>query len=265
MTGFVEVQTPDNVILRYKLAGPGSRVAAGIIDLCIIWTAIGLILLGLLASGQISVSLANVSVSQIPANFSQIAVIILGIAIFVLNIFYFILFDYLNSGQTIGKRTLGIQVKSYTGHAVSIESACVRNFARILDVLPGLYLAGLISALFTRSNQRIGDLIAGTIVIRKTELTAPNRIFANETYAQLSHPHFPLNHSQITQLDRAALTLLEAYFQRAQDLGEQEYQELRASLVSEFAVVLVQGEVPNEQEDIFLKEVYLCVRDHWTH
>ena len=265
MRRFVEIQTPDHVTLRYELAGPGSRIAAGVIDLFIVWTAIGLIIVSLLASGQINISLSEVNTSQIPASFTQFAVVTIGISIFVLNIFYFILFDYLNSGQTIGKRSLEIQVKSYTGHTVSIESACVRNFGRILDVLPGLYLAGLISTLFTRHHQRIGDLMAGTVVVRRQELSASMELFPGESYAQLSSPKFRLNYAHIMQLKPEMLTLLEEYFRRREQIEESECEQLRVSLVSQFSALANHEEISNADADTFLKELYLCVRDHWRN
>ncbi|MEE2901914.1 MAG: RDD family protein [Myxococcota bacterium] len=265
MRRFVEIQTPEQVTLRYELAGPGSRIAAGIIDLFIIWTAIGLIAAGLFASGQISISLSEINAGEMPASFTQFAFITIGISIFVLNIFYFILFDYLNSGQTVGKRSLEIQVKSYTGHAVSIESACVRNFARILDVLPGLYLAGLVSTLVTRHHQRIGDLMGGTVVIRRRKISSVLELFAGETYAQLDNPKFALDYTQIMTLDSGILTLLEEYFRRAKQLSESERNQLRAVLVTQFSPLIASGEISNNEADVFLKELYLCVRDHWTN
>jgi len=262
---FVEIQTPDQVTLRYELAGPGSRIAAGIIDLFIVWTAVGLITVGLFASGQISISLSEMNAGQMPASFTQFALVTIAISIFVLNIFYFILFDYLNAGQTIGKRSLEIQVKSYTGHAVSIESACVRNFARILDVLPGLYLAGLVSTLVTRHHQRIGDLIGGTVVIRRRKISAVSELFAGETYAQLGNPKFALDYAQIMNLDSGMLTLLEEYFRRAEHLSESESNQLKATLISQFGELLTSGEISNSDAEIFLKELYLCLRDHWRN
>ncbi len=87
---------------------------------------------------------------------------------------YFAFFEGLRNGQTPGKRRLGIRVVRDTGHPVTFGAAAVRNLLRAADFLPPPYLiGGLLVALHPRA-KRLGDLVAGTVVVRDrpTEVTA---------------------------------------------------------------------------------------------
>jgi uncharacterized membrane protein SpoIIM required for sporulation/uncharacterized RDD family membrane protein YckC len=79
---------------------------------------------------------------------------------------YFILFEGLRRGQTPGKRAAGIRVVMDTGHAVTFGAATVRNLLRVADFLPPPYLIGLLLTAFHPRGKRLGDLVAGTIVVR---------------------------------------------------------------------------------------------------
>ena len=95
-------------------------------------------------------------------------------AAFVLQWGYWTLFEIGWSGQTPGKRLLGIRVVSTEGSPVSVLSSCLRNLLRILDALPLLYGLGSVLVLATRREQRFGDLMAGTVV-RREEQTSLGR------------------------------------------------------------------------------------------
>src|SRR5688572_23968393 len=85
---------------------------------------------------------------------------------------YFAVFEALNGGRTPGKQALGIRVVMETGHPVTATAALVRNLVRLLDcyfpLLP--FLPGLLMVFLHRRNQRLGDLAAGTIVVRDRPL-----------------------------------------------------------------------------------------------
>ena len=80
---------------------------------------------------------------------------------------YFIICEMLWSGRSVGKRAAGIRVVSTTGAAEGFWSILLRNVARLIDFLPIFYIVGSISILATENNQRIGDMLANTIVIRE--------------------------------------------------------------------------------------------------
>ena len=148
------VETPEQVGLDYELAGLGSRAAAATIDLLIlggIGIAGGIVFLTLRGRGLL------------PGGVAPALLLILA---FTLWYGYFTFFEGLRGGQTPGKRRLGIRVVADTGHAAGLGAAAIRNLLRAADFLPPPYLLGMtLIALHPRA-KRIGDIVAGTIVVR---------------------------------------------------------------------------------------------------
>src|SRR2546430_9143585 len=76
-------------------------------------------------------------------------------------------------GATLGKRLTGLRVTDLEGRRISWQGSIVRNIARLLDVLPFAYLLGGILTLVTRRHQRLGDLLAGTVVVPLAAVSYP--------------------------------------------------------------------------------------------
>lgn len=153
------VETPEHVEVHFELAGVGSRAAAAIFDTVLI--VLALILLALVGAG-----IGGGDTLKGAAQGWALA--ILGL-IYVFAFFgYFALFEALNGGRTPGKQALGIRVVMETGHALTPAAAVVRNLVRLLDcffpLLP--FLPGLVLVFLHKSNKRLGDMAAGTIVVR---------------------------------------------------------------------------------------------------
>ena len=150
------VETPEHVDVRLELAGVGSRLAAATLDTLLILLAV----LGLGLVNDLFVSVASEA-----GSWGTAILILLG---FVLFWGYFTLFEALNGGRTPGKQALGIRVVMDTGRPVTGSAAVVRNLVRMLDcyfpLLPAL--PALIMMFIQRSNKRLGDIAAGTIVVR---------------------------------------------------------------------------------------------------
>lgn len=72
-------------------------------------------------------------------------------------------------GQTIGKMALGIVVVTEDGEPIAYRAAAIRTILRIVDALPALYLIGIIVIVLTDRNQRLGDIVADTVVVRTRE------------------------------------------------------------------------------------------------
>jgi uncharacterized RDD family membrane protein YckC len=145
----ITIATPEGVELGIVLAGAASRFIAGTIDLLIQILLIGLA--------------ALVTLALLGGD--------LGLALFVIALFaalylYDILFEVLASGRTPGKRMTHLRVVRDGGTPVDLPASAIRNLLRLIDMLPGAYLVGLLAIVFTRRNQRLGDLAAGTLVIR---------------------------------------------------------------------------------------------------
>ena len=147
--------TPEGVTLEVTLAGVGSRFAAGLID-------------QLLQSVVLVALVILVGVVGDPADTSAgLLLALFFVALFFVQFTYDVLFETLAAGRTPGKRWMGLRVVKAGGGPVGFVTSALRNILRIVDALPGLYVVGMLCVLFTRNNQRLGDLAAGTIVVRE--------------------------------------------------------------------------------------------------
>lgn len=148
------IETPENVRLTFRLAGPGTRLGAYLIDLVIrialVWGMS--IVIGITAPFLMSSGLS-------------IGLMLLGL--FLIEWFYGCVFEGFWSGRTPGKWVMGLRVIKDGGYPISFFDAMLRNLLRAADALPLFYGAGLIAMLATRRMQRLGDLLAGTIVVRE--------------------------------------------------------------------------------------------------
>ncbi|HUB29504.1 MAG TPA: RDD family protein [Terracidiphilus sp.] len=161
----LNIDTPELVSIQMPLAGIGSRFIALLID-TLIWGA-GLVLLGLLVW-------AFQPALQAFSNLSyQWTVALLTIAIFLLNWGYFTLFEAFANGRTPGKRVARIRVIQQSGRPIGIFESMARNFIRYVDQIPFFYAVGVIVVFATRQHQRLGDLAAGTLVVRDREQETP--------------------------------------------------------------------------------------------
>jgi uncharacterized RDD family membrane protein YckC len=144
------IATPEGVELELRLAGLGSRFSAGLIDFTIkavLVTAVAL-LAALLTGGTA-------------------AAVALTVGIFFAMVVFDILFEVRAGGRTPGKRVLGLRVVQSDGAPVGLRASAVRNLLRLVEGLPLSYLPAITCILLTRSNQRLGDLAAGTVVVRE--------------------------------------------------------------------------------------------------
>jgi uncharacterized RDD family membrane protein YckC len=147
-----EVLTTEKVPFRYRVAGLGSRFLAWSIDaaLIVVVALASALFLGVLEQGREGLGTA---------------LQVLGV--FALNWGYFLLFEWLWSGQTPGKRLVGIRVIRRRGTAVSFWQSAVRNILRYVDapVVPGFHFLGCAVAACNRESRRLGDLAADTLVV----------------------------------------------------------------------------------------------------
>ncbi len=159
------IDTPEQVELRFPLAGLGSRFLALMLDLLIQFAAnfVLVIIIVLAFSAGVKSGALN--------NMSQTASkwFVAGIIFFYFLLFwgYFSLFEAFRNGQTPGKSVLKIRVIKSSGRQITFFEALARNLLRVVDSLPGVYLVGVISILLTKQNKRLGDLVADTIVVHE--------------------------------------------------------------------------------------------------
>jgi uncharacterized membrane protein SpoIIM required for sporulation/uncharacterized RDD family membrane protein YckC len=197
------IETPEHVVVSFELAGLGTRAAAAAVDAAILVGLQLLILLTFAAAGL-------TDAWETGAGRWGVALLIL---LWVLGFFlYYGLFEALWDGRTPGKRALGIRVVQDTGRPVTANAATVRNLIRIVDFLVPLGpLPGVLFVFFHPSNKRLGDLAAGTIVVRDRvgdsalAATAPAAAPAVETGPpELTDAEFALLDRFLARVDQLA-------------------------------------------------------------
>jgi len=148
------ISTPEGVDLSLTLAGVGSRFVAAITD-------------GVIQYGTIIAAAIVLFTTDGFGAGDNMASAIWAIVVFVVLFVYDVAFEVLASGRTPGKRWNGLRVVRIGGQPIGFLSSVIRNLLRIVDILPGFYLVGMTAVLVTRKNQRLGDVVAGTVVVRE--------------------------------------------------------------------------------------------------
>ena len=154
LSDVIYIETPENVRLAFRLAGPGTRLGAYLLDLAIRATVLYAIAL------SSSLVLSPLALSGLPIGLTLIAS-------FVLEWGYGCLFETHWNGQTPGKRIFRLRVIKTEGYAIGFHDAMIRNLLRAADFAPLFYGAGFLVAASNPRMQRIGDLVAGTMVVRE--------------------------------------------------------------------------------------------------
>jgi uncharacterized RDD family membrane protein YckC len=162
----LNIDTPELVDIELPLAGIGSRFIAILVDY-LIWGFVFLIL-GIVAAIIIP---ALHFFGGVSANW---AIGIFVLIIFLLQWGYFALFEAFGNGRTPGKRVARIRVIHQSGRGINFVEALARNLVRFVDYLPGLYAVGIVAIFLSRRNQRLGDMVAGTLVVRDREVDSPH-------------------------------------------------------------------------------------------
>lgn len=158
LDGTHTVLTPEYVEFNFVLAGLVSRFLALFLD-TIISSVFTMMLL-------FALSIADLLLKGFGSAMAFVAW-------FLVDWGYMILFEMLWSGQTIGKRALGLRVVQESGVRVGAQQSLLRNLLRPIDKFPLFYVVGGLAALFSGSQQRLGDMVAGTLVVRDRRLKIP--------------------------------------------------------------------------------------------
>jgi uncharacterized RDD family membrane protein YckC len=152
----LSVETPEAVAFAYELAGPASRGAALILDTALLAAII-------VAEGLAAVFVGSLLDSPEAAPW---LIAVVATAAFITYWGYYVWGEVFSNGRTPGKRALGIRVVRDDGGRVGLLDSIIRNLIRIVDLLPGYYAVGLVSLLLSKANKRLGDMAAGTVVVR---------------------------------------------------------------------------------------------------
>lgn len=242
----LNIETPEQVDLHFPIAGVGSRFIAIFIDT--ILQGVAYFLLGLViyvTAVYRTVDRATAHTSNTQAKWLVAGFILLN---FLMVWGYFALFEAYWKGQTPGKRVMKLRVLKDSGRSITLFEAMARNLLRIVDSLPSMYVVGLITMVCNRSNKRLGDFVAGTIVVHERMdeqplLTHHSRTFTAQVYAERSYQDqtarlMPkareewaasdamLPADAVARLGAEDLHTIETFFSRALDLSVAKREEL---------------------------------------
>lgn len=157
------IRTPENVSFELELAGLSSRALAWLIDMVAMGTLI---------------TAASIAASLLGLVMRDVASAILFVIVFVVQWGYAVLLEAYWDGRTLGKAATGIRVIDERGGRLRFVQLVVRNLVRVVDLLPFAYLLGGITALLRSDGRRLGDVAAGTVVVRMRRTPRPLAVVA---------------------------------------------------------------------------------------
>ena len=245
-TSDYSISTPENVDLHLELAGFGNRILACLIDGLLSFAAILLVFAIIAAAGVL------VGLSPLPSTSRNVLTgigLLLGILTsFAIMFGYYIFFEGMWQGQTPGKRVARIRVIDRNGQPVSWSAVIIRNLVRVLDQY--ILMLGVISMMIDKNERRLGDLAAGTIVIR-------------ERFSEFSTQNIALDFAvnQHDTLDIGRVTpqeydLLVNYLRRRYNFSETQRANIAKELAEFFREKLAEPVQEDQQPDAFLERIF---------
>lgn len=248
----LNIETPEQVDLRFPIAGIGSRFLALITDSVIQGVTLFLLILAfvLMVSAFPRIPGGSASVESTAGKW-----FIAGMILFYFLLFwgYYSLFEAFWNGQTPGKRLLKIRVIKDSGRQITLFEALARNLLRVVDMLPSFYLIGVITMLCNREQKRLGDLVAGTIVVHERSDEQPLMNHNSRTFTASLYPQ-PIEEAPepvaalvpadgVARLDAGDLNVIDTFFSRALDLDLDKRAEI-ASRIAERMSAKMQVPLP---------------------
>jgi len=246
------VETPEQIGLEYDIAGLGTRFLAALIDTLILGFTLSLVLC--IGTFGLALSLSSVADGDAAAIWAFAIITLLVFAIFW---GYYVFFETIWHGQTPGKRRAGLRVIREGGYPIGFSQAALRNIVRIADFLPFSYAIGATVMLFDKQSRRLGDFVAGTLVIKEPRDLTLDAVASAAPPMPVATGGWPTSFGQaqtdpdrIPNLNRLApddQSLIREYFVRRRTLSPQASQQLALSLATAFAAKLEfspSGDVP---------------------
>jgi uncharacterized RDD family membrane protein YckC len=199
------IETPEQIPLEFPLAGIGSRFLALALD-----TALQIIAWAILGGSAYAVGLRGLH--QPVRGVWMTALIVL--LMFLLQSGYFAMFEAIWNGQTPGKRLMNLRVIEESGRPITVYEAVARNLLRVIDSIPVLYGVAIISALFSAKSKRLGDYVAGTVVVHEKAPLLDGGL-RWESPARSGGARF-----DVSRLTPGEFQLVEAFLLRRKELAE---------------------------------------------
>ena len=248
----LNIETPEQVDLYFPIAGVGSRFIALLLDSILQFLVYFLLFLLLYVTAAYKpVNTVMDRQSETASKWIVAGFILLN---FLLLWGYFALFEAFWKGQTPGKRLMKLRVLKDSGRSITLFESLARNLLRVVDYMPSFYLVGVITMLCNRQHKRLGDYVAGTMVVHERMDEQPlmahvSRSFTANVYAEpAAAPRFMPNAQAewaateaglpadaVARLRPEDLHTIETFFNRALDLTIPRREELGTKLAAQMS------------------------------
>ena len=242
----LELRTTEGVVLHVEVAGAASRFAAALLDALLY----GFVLLTVALGLQVATGFDPVGASS----FVQMLLLVAGPLVFALVQGFW---QLTRGGTTPGKNLLGLRVVSEDGRPADLRAHLLRSLAWLVDCLPLPLPVGLMIAAAHPKRQRLGDLLAGTLVVRAVPVDA-REPWDGQTWTDLDPKVLPLTLGSMSRLDGRDLALLRSLILRRGLEPDARTRIIRA--VARHYAERLQLE-PSGDPQRALREIYLCLRE----
>lgn len=214
MSDHLTIETPEQIPLDFQLAGIGSRFLALALDSLI---QAGALVVLVIIAGLVSSQLGKTGRTWLWA------IVVLGW--FLIRFTYFALFEALWNGQTPGKRWVHLRVIKESGRAITAYESIARNLLRLVDSIPEIYAVGIVSALLSSRSKRLGDYVAGTVVVREQPLRTKLQVGwtlipppASDSAKAAANPGLELG-LDVSRLSPEEFQLVDSFLERRRQLA----------------------------------------------
>jgi uncharacterized RDD family membrane protein YckC len=249
------IDTPENIEFRYAVAGIGSRFLAALIDTLLI-VILQIIVLIVFAALLNEVTPGSATESILTA--------LQLIVSFAFLWGYYLFFELAWNGQSPGKRAGRLRVVRQGGRPVTFVASAIRNLVRIVDLLPFFYVLGLLTMFIDRRTRRLGDLAAGTLVVKERQAVSLEHLAARAGIGSTAAPAAPGAASpgeqataplpNLHELTTEEYDMIQEFLRRRHELSRQSRNQLGARLASQISERL---QIPHDrgQHEQFLTRV----------
>ncbi|MGF1459762.1 MAG: RDD family protein [Leptolyngbyaceae cyanobacterium] len=253
----IQIHTPESVALEFTLAGIGNRALALLIDYVLISLSLSLISV---FTSFLGVLLALLIV-LLGGGSEDVELWLIAIALLLtMTIYwgYFVGFETWWQGQTPGKRLTQIRVINDSGKPEGIFQATLRSLLRPVD---DILFVGFFCILFSRQEKRIGDWLAGTLVVQSETVVGDTQVKVSSTAQDLATEL--MTQAEIGNLLPDDFATLRAYLLRRQILTDKARKELSLQLAQQLQTIIELAELPQAElpAEYFLEAIYVAYQE----
>lgn len=249
----IKIRTPESVELEFTLAGIGNRALALLIDYTVLGAAIAiLVLIASLIAEQLT-DLATVLGGGTDAIELWLAAILL-LVLFTIFVSYFVIFEVVWQGQSPGKRVAKIRVIQEDGRPPGLFQATLRSLLRPIDDI--LFL-GFFLIIFSQREKRLGDWLAGTLVVQNEQASSSKMLQTSPAAAQIAAQLADL--ADLSQLTPDDFWIIRAYLTRRTQLNKTAKSQISLQLARQAKQIVQLETLPADMSpDVFLEALYLA-------